>query len=76
MEKFYFEEPSLKRKDDAIDYINEFYEYKSNINGTGGLQRYLDNYNGWLEKLEEDYNRIPNEVKVPARTYFLVREKG
>lgn len=74
MEKFYFEEPSIKRKEDAIDYINEFYDYNSEINGTGGLQRYLDNYDGWLEKLEEDYNRTPNEEKVPARTYFLVRE--
>ncbi len=73
MEKFYYEIPSIKRKNEAIEYINEFYEYKSNINGTGGLQRFLDNYEGWLEKLEEDYKRIPNEEKVPARTYFLIR---
>ena len=74
MDKFKFEIPTKERKQDAIDFINEFYEYNSDINGTGGLQRYLDNYEGWLEKLEEDYKRIPNEEKVPARTYFLVRE--
>ncbi len=73
MEQFYFEIPSRNRKEDAIDYINEFYKYNSNINGTGGLQRYLDNYEGWLNKLEEDYTRIPDEEKVPARTYFLIR---
>lgn len=73
MEKFYYEIPSITRKSEAIEYINEFYEYKSDINGTGGLQRFLDNYEGWLEKLEEDYKRIPNEEKVPARTYFLIR---
>ncbi len=73
MEKFYFEVPSIRRKDTAIDFINEFYEYKSAINSTGGLQRFLDNYEGWLNKLEEDYNRIPDEIKVPARTYFLIR---
>ena len=73
MEKFYFEEPNMERKKEAIEFINEFYEYKSEINGTGGLQRFLDNYEGWLDKLEEDYNRIPNETKVPARTYFLIR---
>lgn len=74
MDIFKFEIPTKEREQDAIDFINEFYEYNSDINGTGGLQRYLDNYDGWLEKLEEDYKRIPNEEKVPARTYFLVRE--
>ena len=74
MDKFRFEIPKKEREQDAINFINEFYEYNSDINGTGGLQRYLDNYDGWLEKLEEDYIRIPNEEKVPARTYFLVRE--
>jgi predicted acetyltransferase len=38
------------------------------------LHRYLDDYSGWLNKLEEDYTRIPSEEKVPARTYFLVRQ--
>lgn len=66
--------PSLEYREQAIDYINEFYEYNSDINGVGGLHRYLDDYEGWLEKLEEDRNRIPNEEKVPAETFFLVRE--
>ena len=74
MEKFYFEVPSSRRENDAIDFINEFTKYNSNINGTGGLQRYLDDYSGWLLKLEGDYNRVPDDEKVPARTYFLVRE--
>lgn len=74
MEKFYFEVPGINRKDDAIAYINEFFEYDSEINGVGGLRRYLDDYEGWLLKLEADYTRVPNEEKVPARTYFLVRE--
>lgn len=74
MEKFKFVIPTIEWKQKAIDFINEFYKYNSNINGTGGLQRYLDNYEGWLEKLEEDYNRQPSEEKVPARTYFFVRE--
>ena len=51
MEKFYLEEPYIKRKNEAIAFINEFYEYKSDINGTGGLQRFLSDYEGWLEKL-------------------------
>ena len=74
MDRLYFEIPGISRKNDAIEYINEFLEYGSEINGTGGLDRFTANYEGWLRKLEEDYTRIPNEEKVPARTYFLVRE--
>ena len=61
-------------KEEAIDYIKEFRAYQSNINGSGGLPRYLDNYEEWLFQLEEDVSRIPSEEKVPARTYFFVRE--
>lgn len=74
MERFCFEVPGITRKDDAIAYIQEFYQFGSEINGSGGLDRYLDDYERWLEKLNEDYSRVPNEEKVPARTYFLVRE--
>ena len=74
MEKFYLEVPSIKRKNDAIEYIEEHYKYKSNINGCGSLDDYIDNYEYWLQKLKEDYKREPNEEKVPSRTYFLIRE--
>ena len=74
MEKLYFEIPSLERKYEAIEYINEHYEYKSDIDGSGGLHRYLNNYEGWLDKLEKDYTMTPSEERVAARTYFLVRE--
>ena len=74
MEKLKHIKPSKEYEQEALEYINEFYEYNSDINGTGGLQRYLDNYDEWLEKLEEDRTRITNEEKVPAETYFLVRE--
>ena len=74
MEKFYFEIPGISRKEDAIDYIREFLEYGSDINGAGGLHRFLDDYEGWLKKLDLDYIQVPNEERVPARTYFLVRE--
>jgi len=75
MDKLRYEVPTLERKDDALEYIKEFYKYNSKVNGVGGLDRYLDNYEEWLIKLEDDYKRIPSEEKVPARTYFLVREE-
>ena len=73
MEKFYFEVPSIKRKEDALDFIHEFIEYNSDINGSGGFNRYINDYEGWLEKLERDYISPINEKHVPSRTYFLVR---
>ena len=73
MERFFFEVPGIARKSEAIDFIGEFRKFGSDINGTGGLHRYLDNYEGWLEKLKEDYSRKPSAEKVPARTFFLIR---
>lgn len=70
---FRLEVPSLKRKQEALEYVNELIQYNSAINGTGGLNRFMDNYEAWLEKLENDYIRIANEEDVPRRTYFLIR---
>ena len=74
MERFYFEVPGPGRKEDAIAFANEFREYGSEIHGESGLTRYLDDYEGWLDKLEQDCRLVPSEERVPARTYFLVRE--
>ncbi len=76
MDKFYFEIPSIKREEEAFQYIQEFIEYNSVINGVGGLDNYNSfyDYKGWLKKLEEDYVTIPSELRVPSRTYFLIRE--
>ena len=70
---FKYEEPTLERKQDAIDYVNELKEYGSSINGTSGLDKYLDDYEGWLEKIEKDKNAPLTEETVPKRVYFLVR---
>lgn len=74
MEKLKHVRPTKEYELQAIDYINEFYKYKSEINGTGSLHKFLDDYDRWLLKLEEDRSRIPTEDKVPAETFFLVRE--
>ncbi len=74
MEKFYFEVPSLERKEDALDYINEFKKYNSEIHGVGGLDKKIDNYEQWLIDVENFKTIEPSEKLVPAETYFLVRE--
>ena len=42
MEKFYLEMPSIQRKDDIVDYINEFVVYNSDLSGMGSLDKILD----------------------------------
>lgn len=66
--------PSKKYEKQAFEYIQEFIECNSQINGTGGLNRYND-YSQWLFKLqqESDLSNVP-EGKVPASTYFFVRK--
>ncbi|MBE5905210.1 MAG: GNAT family N-acetyltransferase [Lachnospiraceae bacterium] len=70
--------PTLEYKDKAIEYIKEFYEYGSEINGSGSLDRFLkeSTYEEWLKKViaSLDIANIPEE-KVPAITYFYVREE-
>lgn len=73
MEKSYLELPSIERKNEAIQYINEFYEHNSEINGTGGLNRYINDYEGWLKKIKEDLTIKPSEERVPSSTYFTIR---
>ena len=70
--------PTMAYKDKAIDYIREFHEYGSEINGTGSLDRFLreSTYEDWLQKLVHDMDiaNIPDS-KVPGLTYFYVREE-
>lgn len=44
MERFFLERPSIQRKNEIIEYINEFVEYNSDINGTGSLDKILEGY--------------------------------
>lgn len=75
MEKLKHVWPSIEYKEDCINYIKEHIECNSEIHGVGGLNRYLDNYEEWLIKLEEEKLIEPNEKLVPAETYLLVREE-
>lgn len=75
MERLRHVVPSMEYMEKGIDYIQEHINVGSHINGSGGLDRYLDNYQGWLDKLEQDRMCIPNEQRVPAETYYLVNEQ-
>lgn len=70
--------PTAAYETAAREYIEEFIQYGSEINGTGGLDDYLQNstYEAWLGKIHAqlDIANIP-EGKVPCITYFAVREE-
>lgn len=75
MEKFKLVYPTIEYEAKAFDYIKEFKEYNSQINGVGGLDRY-SNYNDWLVKIDNDSNDSRKEPpRVQATTFFFVREE-
>lgn len=74
MDKFTFEKPSLERKEDALEYIKEILENNnSETDGTNMLKYFIDNYEGWLKKIENEEYIISTEFSVPSKTYFFVR---
>lgn len=74
MDKLMFVRPSLDNKDDALDYIDEFYKYNSSIEGVNGLHKYLDNYEGWLDKINKESSQEATEKVVPNDTFFIYRK--
>lgn len=70
--------PNICYKEKATQFVNEFYEYNSELNGSGGLEGFLEEstYEAWLEKVKADIDiaNIP-KPRVPALTYFWVREE-
>ena len=74
MEEFKLIRPTKQYKEQALEYIEEFKKYNSEIHGVGGLTRYLDDYEGWLDKLEEYRVMEPNPKKVPSETFMFIRK--
>lgn len=73
MEKLRLVRPEKKHEKQEMEYLEEFYADKSEAHGVGGLERYKDDYDGWLEKLVVDRVQMPNEERVPAETFFLMK---
>ena len=77
MEKFYLEIPSLKRKDDITNYVNEFVEYNSELNGMGPLMLMTEGYSFeealdfCLKAKDNDFSRSIN--RIPSETFLLIR---
>ena len=78
MEKFYFEIPSLERKNEIIEYLDEFVKYGSDINGSGSLDKIYDGYT-FEEALDrclkmEDEEYAKSVGRCQSRTFLLIRE--
>lgn len=74
----YFASPDIKHKEKAGEYIQEFIDAGSSINGTGQLDSFWvkESYEKWLVQLEEKADttkKIPGQVN--AATFFYVREE-
>ena len=78
MEKFYLEEPTIERKNEALEYLNEFVQFDSELNGTGSMDKCLDGwtYEEFLIEMEKrkdkDYAYSINHC--PSKTFFLIRK--
>lgn len=78
MDKFFLEIPTINRKQEALDYLQEFVKYNSDLNGTGDMDRCLEGitYEEWLLELEKSENiEYSNRMnRCPSKTFFVVRE--
>ncbi len=74
MEKFRYVKPSKEWEEQTIDFIHEFEEMNSSIDGTNQLHNYFDSYDDWLDKIEHDRMKTLTEDAVPAETFFFVRD--
>lgn len=74
MEKFKLVRPSAEHELKAKEYINEFIINNSEIHGVGGLNKYMHDYNSWLENLEKCRNIVESDSLVPSESFFLIRE--
>ena len=78
MEKLFLEKPTINRKEDAIDYLKEHVIYNSDMNGTGSMDRCLDDlsYEEWIIEQEKrgEYKYATSINRCPSKTFFVVRE--
>ena len=73
--KFKLVIPTEKYKEDSINYVKETIESGSEVNGVGSLDKYLDDYEKWLE-YRDDVRKCPvTEDRVPGEQYFMVNEQ-
>lgn len=78
MEKFYLEKPSIERKEEALEYLNELVEFNSELNGTRCLEKCLTDwtYKEFLDETEKRKDKCYEYSinRYPSKTFFFIRE--
>ncbi len=78
MDKFFLEKPSMDREKEIVEYLDEFIQYQSDINGAGGLDKIYDGYtfkqalDRTLNMEDEGFAKKHNHCQ--GRTFLLIRE--
>lgn len=79
MEKLVLERPTIDRKDDAFNYLEENIKSNSDLNGTGNMDRCLKEmtYEEWLAELEKkkDIEYVKQRKRCLSETFFVVRKQ-
>ena len=79
MERLFLEIPTINRKEEALEYLEENIKYNSDLNGTGGMDNCLEGmtYEKWLSELNQKESiEYGNQVnRCSSKTFFVVREK-
>lgn len=77
MDKLYLETPTIERKNDVLDYLEEFVEYNSDLNGMGAIDKCLEGitYEECLLELKrrEDPKYVKSINRCLSKTFFVVR---
>lgn len=78
MDKIFLEVPTINRKEEALEYLKEILEYKSDFNGTGSMDECLSDltYEEWLVELEhrKDIEYLNSINRLQSKTFFCIRE--
>ena len=78
MDRLYLEVPSINRKKEALEYLDENIKDNSELNGTGSISMCLKDstYEEWLLELEKrnDLEYLKKINRCQSKTFFVVRE--
>lgn len=78
MEKLYLETPTIDRKNDVLDYLEEFVKYNSDLNGMGAIEECLEGipYEECLLELKrrDDPEYVTSINRCLSKTFLVIRE--
>lgn len=78
MDRLFLEVPSINRKKEALEYLDENIKDNSLLNGTGSMSMCLKGttYEEWLLELEKrnDLEYLKKINRCQSKTFFVVRE--